>query len=1010
MNKAQNAQLQLGLYLLASSFAMGAQFDFGDGTVDANTGVAANVVITEGAALNTVNVAVDGIALSLQGMDAGGGTYGSNSQGFGILSTGTSGATSRRISDDEGETVHFSFDKTVTIQTVRMGSMTEGESFVINYVSGTDPFAGGNFTFTEDATNGPTVDIPVNITVEAGTVLELTTANDLGGGILWNDMVVEEGTVTPSSDAETLATFPAPTVVENPTGGTSPGFTTIASGNAKGQSFSLAAETEVTGFVFEITSVAATGTVQLEVARGMDLLPWLSSALVYQFALPADLTSAGDYLQVNLPTPLVLSRCTWTVSLEGVGATSFNARLSGDDLFTEGSLMRKNSSSGNVWDTGTTDDADMVFAVLGTQQAPATPPAGKPNIIFVLADDLGWTDVKCGASGPNIVNGVNYGTDYYQTPNVARLASEGLSFTHCFVQPNCAPTRAAILSGQYAGRSGNGVYHVSGLNRGDGTPRLIGPADNEDVPASHVTFAEALAEAGYITAHLGKYHVGGHEGGNATMPLNSGFEMNFGGGPQGNPGTYYASGQAFGGNIGPELDRWANNYTQAYIDTVLKGPASDPLNERADTANDPDLILSDASSNHGANKFVTDAMGDAALAFMKDHQRGELKNHPFYMQFHFYAVHTPTQSRWDLKQKYTALPNGTYHNNATYAGLVENMDQTLGRIVDYLKDPNGDGNTADSIVENTLVIFCADNGGHSPTTNKPLRWQKGSFFDGGLRVPLIVWQPGTVPAGTTTDSLVHAVDFYPTILEHAGVSMPSGINFDGTSFEQHMLDPVVNVRERESIYYHFPGYLDNRARPVDVVVTRHNGKTYKLIYNYDTDYVGNNPPADGLKVLSSPWELYNCDDDISESNNLISGGYSDFLLYGELADFMASSLYNWLNQGGSDWEATPTKYRSNGQDVPYLPTDAPDVIVPHEQSLAITGQGIDQDEGTVSITWNSEAGYIYQIEASQTLQEGSWQVIEGNISATGDTMTRNISDPAASTDEKRFYRVRLVSH
>jgi arylsulfatase A-like enzyme len=239
------------------------------------------------------------------------------------------------------------------------------------------------------------------------------------------------------------------------------------------------------------------------------------------------------------------------------------------------------------------------------------------------------------------------------------------------MMPNCSPTRAALLSGQYPSRSGNGVYVVDDLNRGDGTPPMIAPPQNEDVPAAQVTHAEALAAAGYVNAHFGKFHVGGHEGGTATLPLNQGFEMNFGGGSSGYTRSYFASGQKFGSDIGPELDLWAGNYTPAYLETILKGPPSNPLHQRAMSPNLPDLILSDDSSNHGANKHLTDSMGDAALAFLNDHRRGALQDHPFFMQFHFQAVHLPIQPRWDLLRKYAELPAGTYHSSAPYAALLE---------------------------------------------------------------------------------------------------------------------------------------------------------------------------------------------------------------------------------------------------------------------------------------------------------------------------------------------------
>ena len=267
-----------------------------------------------------------------------------------------------------------------------------------------------------------------------------------------------------------------------------------------------------------------------------------------------------------------------------------------------------------------------------------------------------------------------------------------MSFTHCFAHPNCAPTRAAFLSGQYSPRSGNGVYVVNSLNRPAGSEQpttFIPPSQNEDVPAAHTTFAEVLKLGGYVTAHFGKYHVGNHEGGQSTMPESQGFDFNFGGRDDGGPGEYHASGQLFGDRIGPGLDAYAQDYNAAYIFDILEPLAN---------GNDPTGLSGD--------KHLEDGLGDAALAFMRDHHAGTMAERPFYLQLHHYGVHSPTgnsHARADLLAKYNAQPNGAQHSNASYAAILENMDQTLGRILNYLEDPNGDGDLGDSIAENTLV-------------------------------------------------------------------------------------------------------------------------------------------------------------------------------------------------------------------------------------------------------------------------------------------------------------------
>jgi hypothetical protein len=376
------------------------------------------------------------------------------------------------------------------------------------------------------------------------------------------------------------------------------------------------------------------------------------------------------------------------------------------------------------------------------------------------------------------------------------------------------------------------------------------------------------------------------------------------------------------------------------------------------------------------------------------------------MQFNFYAVHTPIQPRRDLQQKYAALPAGTYHSSAQYAGLVENMDQTVGRILDWLDDPNNDGNPDDSISDQTLLIFTSDNGGQSDyTSNAPLRGCKGTFWEGGLRVPLIVRRPGTIPAGQKTDTLVHAVDFYPTMLEHAGVPLPSGITLDGTSFAAHMKDPVANPRQRDPIFYHFPGYLDNRARPCSVAIGRFEGKDYKLIYNYDLTYRGDNPPPGGLQVLSEPWELYNLTDDISETKDLIDGSYSNHLLYGGIANSLAGSLRAWLTQPGADWNAKQPTYRSTGASVPLMPGTVPDVSVPFSQQFKINTSTINAGSKQVTLSWNSEVGFTYDIQASDDLV--TWQTLSEGTAAAGPITSLTIDDSRIDRTHSRFYRVLL---
>ncbi|MES2983076.1 MAG: sulfatase [Verrucomicrobiota bacterium] len=983
--------------------ATAAVFDFSQtGTTSANNSQnsgAGNVNIVD-ASVASVTPTVNGIQLTLTAASTSGtATLGANSQGFGVSTNSESNPNDTRLEGDKGESIRFSFDAQVSLTSLRLGNFANGEIATLSFVSGTNPFTNGtSLTITANGNQGPATDIllassPIVtgglIVIEAGTVLELKVS---GGD---SDLLLNEFTVSlPGATTGTTieSEFPTPTLAENRNPGTNVATTTIAAGNSKGQSFSLPAASTASAFVFECAGVSTPGTFQLQLFRAMDDKPWmLTPVATGTYSLPSGLV-ASDLFRINLAAPVALSRGSYFVSLTGVGSTNFSVSLSNAPLFPTGAGAQNNSTAG--WQPFTNSDADLVFAVLGTGETPTPAPVGKPNIVFILADDLGWTDVQCGSTGPNVIKGVNYGSSYYQTPNLTRLAQEGLSFTHAFVHPNCAPSRAALISGQYPSRPGNGVYHVVDLNRGVGTPFYSGPTQNEDIPPSHVIWSEALQQGGYVTAHLGKYHLANHEAGAAALPENQGFDYNFGGNESGTPGNYFAINETWDNKIGPGLAAYASSYTAEYVAANLAPLAN---------GNDPTTLI-------GTDKHITDAMGDAATAFIRDHQTGNLADRPFFMQVHFYAVHTPIQPRPDLRAKYNSLPTTATHKDAQYAALVQGMDQNVGRILDRLSDPNGDGNMSDSIAANTLVVFLSDNGGHiGETDNDPLRHQKGAFWNGGLRVPMIVRQPGVVPAATQTDTLVHAVDFYPTFLERAGIALPPGIPFDGESFANHITDPAANPRDRSPIFYHFPGYLDQRARPVDVAIARINGEDYKLIYNYDLNYTGNpssgEDVSEGLKVISEPWELYRFSSDISETHDLFDGSYSNQLLYGDIAASMAGDLNAWLNQP-DNWDATPLQIQSTGAPVPYPPAEVPQVTVPLAQTFRILSSLPDGTEKNVTLSWRSENGFTYDIEASSELE--AWEKIATGIDATGTTTSATVPDPNMNSSTKRFYRVVLT--
>ena len=883
-------------------------------------------------------------------------------------------------------------NETVTFQSLAFDGATGYDSNGFSFDEGTD-----TISYNKTAGSGLTdLDFPGStILITAGDEIVFSTSLAVEGGVLLDAVHLE----VPVFELSTriLSSFPTNGLVNNGGNGAS-SITSVAAANRKGQSFSLPVESAVTGFVFQLDDAMASpdveGSFELEVIPALNDLPWLESVHNRAGIYPAGLTT-GDVFEVVLATPLQLPRGAYAVTLASEDG-EVRLKLSGSDAYLQGSVIRNNAASGNRWALGIAEDLDMVFAVLGTETGLNPSTNSGPNVVMILADDLGWTDIRAEGTGPNVLGGTNYGSDFYQTPNIARLAAEGLSFTRCYMQPNCAPTRAALLSGQYSARSGNGVYVVNNLNRGDGGEAFTPPGQREDIPASSVTYAEQLQVAGYVTAHFGKYHVGGKDGGQSTLPLQQGFDLNFGGQASGSPGSYRADGTQFGGSIGPEMDRWAANYDQTYIDEVLKGPAGNPLHLRAADPNAPDDIVGD-------NKHVTDAVGDAFVAFADNHRAGALAGQPFFAQVHTYAVHTPIQARTDLQDKYIPLPDGTFHQANAYAALVEGLDQTVGRVLDYLDDPNGDGDFSDSIASNTVVIFTSDNGGHEGSTdNAPLRNRKGSFYDGGTRVPLIVRQPGAVPAGVSSDTLVHAVDFYPTLLAFAQGAAPDVMThkLDGVSFAAHALNPEATQRARAPIFYHFPGYLDNRARPCSVCIKRIDGRDYKIIYNYDFTYQGNNPRDDAMPLLTQPWELYALNEDLSETTNLIGDSYSDWLLYGAIADEMAADLRAWLTQPGSDWQ--PVQVSDNGMPIEFPPAAVPDVV---GEAFRIVEKGVDIATGSRTLSWQSEDGFSYEIQGSDDLE--NWSVLASDIQASSTETGMTTISAEVLNDAHHYYRVRL---
>jgi arylsulfatase A-like enzyme len=415
----------------------------------------------------------------------------------------------------------------------------------------------------------------------------------------------------------------------------------------------------------------------------------------------------------------------------------------------------------------------------------------KPNVILMLIDDMGYKDVGF------------MGSTYYETPNIDRLAGQGMVFDNAYATPNCAPTRATLMSGRYTPR--HGIYTVGSPERGQANLRMLVPPPNVEVLGREfTTIAEMLKKEGYVCGHVGKWHLGEGE---LTGPEGRGFDLNAGGTHHGHPHAGY--------------------FSPYKISTLPDGPD---------------------------NEYLTDRLTVEALKFIDDCAAKETE--PFFLYFAHYAVHKPLQAKPDKIAKYEKKPAADGQGNPVYAAMIESTDESVGRIVAKLDELSLSGNT--------VIFFISDNGGlggyaaegiasQDVTSQAPLRGGKGMFYEGGIRVPMLVRWPGVVEPGTVCDTPVSVVDFFPTIQEAAGVAGGQATQgLDGESMLP-LLKQTGGLR-RETLFWHHPGYLEGgkgatwRMSPGAAI--RHG--EWKLIETFETGRL----------------ELYHLPSDIGERHNL----------------------------------------------------------------------------------------------------------------------------------------------
>ena len=410
--------------------------------------------------------------------------------------------------------------------------------------------------------------------------------------------------------------------------------------------------------------------------------------------------------------------------------------------------------------------------------------ARKPNIVLFLIDDLGWRDLGC------------QGSEFYRTPHIDRLAAEGVRFTDAYAAcAVCSPTRAAVLTGKYPAR----LLLTDWLPSGRWNPKskLREGRFLRSLPVEEVTLAEALREAGYRTASIGKWHLGGEP---FSLPEHHGFDVNVAGNAHGAPGSYFF----------PYEGDWLI-------------PAT---GQRAKWN-----VLPDGHEG----EYLTDRLTDESVKFIRS-----CAAEPFFLYLPHYGVHTPLQGKPELVAKYKAIPAAQQQGQPAYAAMVESVDASVGRVLATLHELG--------LEQHTVVIFTSDNGGfYNATSNAPLRANKGAYYEGGIRVPLIVKWPGVSTPGRTVPTPVISTDLYPTCLAAAGLPPRPHQHMDGLNLRP-LLDGSGSWPERP-LFWHYPHYNEHPSSVPSSVIRKGD---WKLIETFDPEGV----------------ELYNLANDLGETSNL----------------------------------------------------------------------------------------------------------------------------------------------
>lgn len=481
----------------------------------------------------------------------------------------------------------------------------------------------------------------------------------------------------------------------------------------------------------------------------------------------------------------------------------------------------------------------------------------QPNIILFLVDDMGWQDT----SVPFWDKKTQF-NELYVTPNMERLARDGMKFTQAYATPVCSPTRVSLMTGMNAARHRvtnwtlrkDALQPMETNHKKLSFPRWnvngISPHSGLDLAVHADALPKLLQSAGYFTIHVGKAHFAAIDT-PAEDPIALGFDVNIAGHAAGAPQSYLGM-ENFGNSEETKNSPWPVPGLEKY---------------------------------HGQDIFLTEALTMEAIIAMDS--AVESKN-PFFLYMSHYAVHTPIMADERYVQKY--LDAGLEPVEAKYASLVEGMDKSLGDLMDYLEEKK--------ITKNTIILFMSDNGGLSAvarggerhTHNKPLSSGKGSIHEGGIREPMIVKWPGVIEASSTNSNYLIIEDFYPTILEMAGVKNYKTVqHIDGNSFVPLLKNNTPNQTNDRPLFWHYPNEWGPSGPGIGAFSAVRLGD-WKLIYYH----------------LNENFELFNIKNDIGETQNMVEAQPEKAK---ELADILTTFL--------KEVDAQLPSHKSSGEKVAY---------------------------------------------------------------------------------------------